>query len=563
MLYRRTLTREMGLTTGAVLTVLVAIALVVLFIRMLGDVARGELANEAVFVFLGFSLLYFLPVLMTIGLFAGVLLPLTRMWRDSEMVIWFNSGLSLTQWMRPVLTFALPFSLVILLLTLVINPWVQTKRSEYSQEMRSRAESALITPGLFAESSAGQRVYYVESLNPLTGVVRNVFMRSMIDGQLGLVVAREGSHTELADGSRYLVFKDGRRYEGTPGQLDYRIVQFERYWMRLDPVAAAPGRPTSARCRWRSCWQRSLAAGTRPAAVADRGAAFRADSLGDGDPAQLRQHAGAPLLRPGDRAAAVFRLQQHAVAVAGMGGAGEAESLGRHAVLASADAGRRGRPVLPALAAIFARAGGEHESAGALSGGAGAGGVGIRAAGAAGAVRVLRRDAGTRQPGPQQLRLGQASVVVLLSLPGHLYEILPVAALIGTLFALSRLVGNSEYAVMRVSGLSNWRVAGYFAVIGVVLSLLLLVLGEYVAPWSEQAAQRYKLSATRSVVAQQFRSGLWVKDGSTFINVREVMPDNTLRGIEIYGFDADGQLGWIRAAERPAGAAARPGTCSR
>jgi lipopolysaccharide export system permease protein len=146
--------------------------------------------------------------------------------------------------------------------------------------------------------------------------------------------------------------------------------------------------------------------------------------------------------------------------------------------------------------------------------------------------------------------LGQAAVVVMLSLPGHLYEILPVAALIGTLFALSRLVGNSEYAVMRVSGLSNWRVAGYFAVIGVVLSLLLLVLGEYVAPWSEQTAQRYKLSATRSVVAQQFRSGLWVKDGTAFINVREVMPDNTLRGIEIYGFDADGRLGWMRAAEQ-------------
>jgi len=146
--------------------------------------------------------------------------------------------------------------------------------------------------------------------------------------------------------------------------------------------------------------------------------------------------------------------------------------------------------------------------------------------------------------------LGQAAVVVLLSVPGHLYEILPVAVLIGTLFALSRLVGNSEYAVMRVSGLSNWRVAGYFAVIGVLLSLLVLVLGEYVAPWSEQAAQRYKLSATRSVVAQQFRSGLWVKDGSAFINVREVMPDNTLRGIEIYGFDADGRLGSIRAAEQ-------------
>ncbi|MGV8990149.1 MAG: LPS export ABC transporter permease LptG [Thiobacillus sp.] len=146
--------------------------------------------------------------------------------------------------------------------------------------------------------------------------------------------------------------------------------------------------------------------------------------------------------------------------------------------------------------------------------------------------------------------LGQVVIVVLLNIPGHLYEILPVAALIGTLFALSRLVGNSEYAVMRVSGLSNWRVAGIFTVIGIVLSMLVLVLGEYVAPWSEQAAQRYKLSATRSVVAQQFRSGLWVKDGSSFINVREVMPDNTLRGVEIYGFNADGRLDWIRAADQ-------------
>lgn len=145
--------------------------------------------------------------------------------------------------------------------------------------------------------------------------------------------------------------------------------------------------------------------------------------------------------------------------------------------------------------------------------------------------------------------LGQAVIVVMLSIPGHLYEILPIAALIGTLFALSKLVGNSEYAVMRVSGLSSWRMAGYFGFIGVLLSLLVLLLGEYVAPWSEQAAQRYKLSATRSVVAQQFRSGLWVKDGSSFINVREVMPDNTLRGIEIYGFDADGRLGWVRAAK--------------
>lgn len=146
--------------------------------------------------------------------------------------------------------------------------------------------------------------------------------------------------------------------------------------------------------------------------------------------------------------------------------------------------------------------------------------------------------------------LGHVSIVVLLNLPGHLYEILPVAALIGTLLAVSRLVANSEFGVMRVSGLSNWRVARYFAVIGVVLSLLILLLGEYVAPWAEQAAQRLKLSATQSVVAQQFRSGLWVRDGSSFINVTEVMPDSTLRGISIYTFDEEGRLQQIKAARQ-------------
>lgn len=146
--------------------------------------------------------------------------------------------------------------------------------------------------------------------------------------------------------------------------------------------------------------------------------------------------------------------------------------------------------------------------------------------------------------------LAQMALFIALNIPGHMYEILPVAALIGTLFALSRLVGNSEYSVMRVSGLSNWRVAAYFALIGSVIALLVLGLGEYVSPWSEQSAQRLKLSATRSVIAQQFRSGLWIKDGHSFVNAREVMPDNTLTDVNIYEFDDSGHLRLIRHAEQ-------------
>ena len=150
--------------------------------------------------------------------------------------------------------------------------------------------------------------------------------------------------------------------------------------------------------------------------------------------------------------------------------------------------------------------------------------------------------------GRKDYGLAQLGMVVLLGLPGRLTEILPVAALIGVLLALSRMVAQTEFAVMRVSGLSSWRVAGWLAALGLALSALLMTTGEYVAPWSDQTAQRIKLSATRSVIAQQFRSGLWVKDGGAFINAREVLPDNTLRQVRIYDFDAQGSLRLIRAA---------------
>jgi lipopolysaccharide export system permease protein len=133
--------------------------------------------------------------------------------------------------------------------------------------------------------------------------------------------------------------------------------------------------------------------------------------------------------------------------------------------------------------------------------------------------------------------LGQVFIYVALNIPGHVYETAPVAALIGSLIAMSRLVMNSEYTVMRVSGLSSWKVSVYLGLLGLLFAALTLVNGEILAPWTEQAAQQIKLTATKSVVAQQFQSGLWAKDGNAFINAREVLPDATLKDIRIYRFD--------------------------
>jgi lipopolysaccharide export system permease protein len=147
-------------------------------------------------------------------------------------------------------------------------------------------------------------------------------------------------------------------------------------------------------------------------------------------------------------------------------------------------------------------------------------------------------------------RLQHALLFVLLSLPGHVYELAPIAVLIGTLYALSQLAANSEYTVMRVSGLSPYAAGAALVRIGAIFVVLTFAFGELVTPYAERAAQRLRLAAMSAVVAQEFRSGLWVKDDFRFINVREVKPDNSLSGIKIYEFDDDYRLRSISFAER-------------
>ncbi|HZM43330.1 MAG TPA: LPS export ABC transporter permease LptG [Burkholderiales bacterium] len=126
---------------------------------------------------------------------------------------------------------------------------------------------------------------------------------------------------------------------------------------------------------------------------------------------------------------------------------------------------------------------------------------------------------------------------VLMLVPVHLYELFPIAALIGALFALAQLVAGSEYTVMRTSGVSTARFAATLAVIGLALAMLAFAFGELISPAAEQFAQRLRSQAITGLVAQEFRSGLWVKDDKTVVNVGEVLPDSSLKAVKIYEFD--------------------------
>ncbi len=147
-------------------------------------------------------------------------------------------------------------------------------------------------------------------------------------------------------------------------------------------------------------------------------------------------------------------------------------------------------------------------------------------------------------------RLQHAIAFVALTVPSHVYELFPVVVLIGTLYVLSHLAANSEYTVMRGSGLAPWRAVSTLFRIGIVFAVATLVFGELIAPVSERAARQLKLSMTSAIVASEFHTGLWVKDDRRFVNVREVQPDTSLSDIRVFEFDDQYRLQSINFAKQ-------------
>lgn len=147
-------------------------------------------------------------------------------------------------------------------------------------------------------------------------------------------------------------------------------------------------------------------------------------------------------------------------------------------------------------------------------------------------------------------RMKHIALHVLLSVPTHVYEVFPIAALIGTLFALAQLVSSTEYTVIRTSGVSLTRFNAAVVSVGFVFAAITFAFGEFIGPPAEQFAQRMRSLAIAGIVAQEFRSGLWVKDGRNFVNVGEVTPESQLKRIRIYEFDEEYRLRALSLAER-------------
>jgi lipopolysaccharide export system permease protein len=247
----RYIAREVTLTSLAVTAVLLLIVVSNRLGGYLTDAAEGALPGNVVFVLLGLKSVSYIGLLLPGAFYLGILLALGRLYRDSEMAALAACGVGYGRLYRAIALPGVPLLLLLGALALYAAP----KAAELEFEVRERALQTLdltvLTAGRFQESSDGQRVIYVERLAEGRRAVENVFVQLRQPGGLG-IVASENAHqyTDPATGDRYIVLVDGYRYEGVPGQADFRVMRFEEHAVRMpetivpDPSQRREARPT-------------------------------------------------------------------------------------------------------------------------------------------------------------------------------------------------------------------------------------------------------------------------------------------------------------------------------
>jgi lipopolysaccharide export system permease protein len=218
-------------------------------VRILGEAAGGKVDNQAVFAIVALTALNYLPTVLTLTLFVSVLMTVSRSYRDSEMVVWFASGQSLLAWVWPVLRFAAPIVVLVAVLALALSPWAYRQIVESRERFAKRDDVSRVAPGRFIESGSADRVFFVESVDLAGAQVKNVFVSHRSQGREGVIVAAEGVIEVQPDGERYLVLERGRRYEGRPGEAEYRLLEFDRYAIRIDSRPDAPLAELQARAK--------------------------------------------------------------------------------------------------------------------------------------------------------------------------------------------------------------------------------------------------------------------------------------------------------------------------
>ncbi|HIF18162.1 MAG TPA: LPS export ABC transporter permease LptF [Cycloclasticus sp.] len=212
-----------------VMMVLSVILLSQRLVRLLSKVTAGELSMDAVLSLISFNMMLLIIKIIPVALLLSVLMVLGRMYRDHEMTALFSAGVGLKQIYRSIFIFVVPLFALTLYLSLVTAPSLMQAAERVKTEDQANLDIRGITDGRFNEYSRGDLVFYVEEITDDDKML-NVFIQNRQHGKLGITSSKSGEiKVDPATGDRFIILKDGSRYEGVPGQADYKVIKFKEY----------------------------------------------------------------------------------------------------------------------------------------------------------------------------------------------------------------------------------------------------------------------------------------------------------------------------------------------
>jgi lipopolysaccharide export system permease protein len=233
MLFHSSLRKELARSFGATLVVLVTIVMTMTLVRTLGQATRGSVNPREVMMVMGYTVLGYLPPILTLCLFIAIVATLSRMYRDSEMVIWFAAGRGLSAFLAPLFRFAWPVLLVVGALALVVWPWANQQTQELKERYGKRGDLERVAPGQFQESASGKRVFFLDKDTPDNKTGKNIFISTNEHGKETVTSARSGRIVTMGE-DQFLVLANGQRLERSSG-AELKISDFEEFANRIGP----------------------------------------------------------------------------------------------------------------------------------------------------------------------------------------------------------------------------------------------------------------------------------------------------------------------------------------
>lgn len=252
MLFDSTLRRDLTRSFGATLIVIMTIVITMFLIRTLGQAAGGAVAPQDVALLLGYISLENLPLMLSLSLFIAIVTTLTRMYRDSEMVIWFSAGVGLARFVPPVLRLAWPLLLLVAVLALFVWPWGNRQVAELRDRYERRSDVSRVAPGQFQSSADGSRVFFIERDTDAGSTARNVFVLERREGSESVTSAQSG-RIELDGDQRFVVLEQGQRSDLDLATGEKRVAEFDSY--RVLAGEAMSGGADKLPPKARSTWQ--------------------------------------------------------------------------------------------------------------------------------------------------------------------------------------------------------------------------------------------------------------------------------------------------------------------